>query len=58
VLPLQVAPWVAACPMIGKQVAVRVEPHLIDGEDVGRVGNSGHLDDLDPDPPTAPPTAQ
>jgi hypothetical protein len=39
VLPLQVAARVAACPLVGDQGAVRVEPHLIDREDVGRVGN-------------------
>jgi len=53
VLPLQVPPWVAACPLVGDQIAARVEPHLIDREDVGRVGDPGQLDDLDPGPPTA-----
>src|SRR4051794_5590755 len=51
-LPLQVAPRVAACPLVGDQVTARVEPHLVDREDVGRVGGPGPLDDLDPDPPT------
>jgi hypothetical protein len=53
VLPLQLAPRLAPCPLVGDQVTMVVEPHVVDGEDVGGVGNPGYLDDLDPDPPAA-----
>jgi hypothetical protein len=38
--------------LVLEKVALRVELHLVRGKQAGRVGDSGHLQDVHTDPPT------